>query len=237
MPSSNITCRGERKSDGQMSEISDAVTRNVSFLTEAPKPVLTLQPEPSQIFRGETVTLTCDKQGEGWAYRLQCGDTAHTSEEKEFKMTVQLRQICRCQGCRGSHCSEWSDAVTLTVFERPKAVVRVQPDGRVFRGQTVTLTCDIQETDVTSWNYTWNKDDSLIHESQSQEYRISSVNESHTGNYSCRGRETDGSRYSHTSDEVTLMLSDKCELPACAASKNHIVYMRKALIVCAPSAK
>lgn len=92
---------------------------------------------------------------------------------------------------------------------RPKAVVRVQPDGRVFRGQTVTLTCDIQETDV-SWNYTWNKDDSVIHESQSQEYRISSVNESHTGNYSCRGRETNGSRYSHNSDEVTLMLGE-CE--------------------------
>ncbi|KAK9972337.1 hypothetical protein ABG768_025652 [Culter alburnus] len=259
---------GRKKSDGQKSEISDTVSLNVSFLTETPKPVLTVQPELSQIFRGVTVTLTCDIQG-------------HT--HMDIQMAV-------CQGCRGSDCSEWSDTVTLTVFdkprvtvkpqssvftgdtvtlscdvgrstglsfiwykdfikiksgdethtlsdvgvsdagkygcsvggknsttqspgvmltvrERPKAVVRVQPDGRVFRGQTITLTCDIQETDVTSWNYTWNKDDSVIHESQSQEYRISSVNESHTGNYSCRGRETDGSRYSHTSDEVTLMLS------------------------------
>ncbi|XP_051757525.1 sialoadhesin isoform X3 [Ctenopharyngodon idella] len=260
---------------------------------ETPKPVLTVQPEPSQIFRGETVTLTCDIQGEGWTYRWQCGDTAHTSEEKELKITVQIKQMCRCYSCRGSDCSKKSDAVILTVFdkprvtvkpqssvftgdtvtlscdvrrstglmitwyknfvrlksdaetetlrdvslsdrgeywcgvqrenkattqgqrvkltvrERPKAVVRVQPDGRAFRGQTVTLTCTIQETDVTSWSYTWKKDDSVIHESQSWEYRISSVNESHTGHYSCRGNETDGSRYSHTSDEVTLTLSDK----------------------------
>ncbi|XP_051757517.1 sialoadhesin-like isoform X6 [Ctenopharyngodon idella] len=289
--SSNITCRGQRKSDRQKSEFSDAVTLTVSFLPETPKPVLTVQPEPSQIFRGETVTLTCDIQGEGWTYRWQCGnDTQQATNEKELKITAAHKQMCRCYSCRGSDCSKWSNKVTLTVFdkprvtvkpqssvftgdtvtlscdvgwstglrfiwykdfnriksgaetealsdvrvsdggkygcgvegkysttlspgvtltvrERPKAVVRVQPDGRVFRGQTVTLTCDIQEKDITSWSYTWKKDDSVIHESQSQEYRISSVNESHTGHYSCRGNETDGSRYSHTSDEVTLTLS------------------------------
>uniref|UniRef100_A0A8C1H6X1 Ig-like domain-containing protein n=1 Tax=Cyprinus carpio carpio TaxID=630221 RepID=A0A8C1H6X1_CYPCA len=102
----------------------------------------------------------------------------------------------------------------LTVEERPKPVVRVQPDGRVFRGQTVTLTCDIQDTDVTNWSYSWNKDDSEIHVSQSQEYRISSVSESHTGNYSCTGRETGGSRYSHTSDKVTLTVSGSSEAQA-----------------------
>ncbi|XP_016339329.1 kin of IRRE-like protein 1 [Sinocyclocheilus anshuiensis] len=175
---------------------------------KAPKPRLTVQPEPSQIFRGETVTLTCDIQGEDWTYTWQCGDEQHNSEEKEFKITVQLKQSCKCKGCRKPFCSEWSDAVTLSVSERPKPVVRVQPDGRVFRGgQTVTLTCDIQETDVTSWSYSWNKDDSEIHVSQSQEYRISSVSESHAGNYSCTGRETGGSRYSHTSDKVTLTVS------------------------------
>ncbi|XP_016420366.1 low affinity immunoglobulin gamma Fc region receptor III-like [Sinocyclocheilus rhinocerous] len=237
---------------------------------------------------GDTVTLTCDIQGEDWTYTWQCGDEEHNSEEKEFKITAQLKQSCKCKGCKESFCSEWSDAVTLsvsdkpkvtvkpqssvftgdtvtlicdvgrstgqiywfknfqrikagsetetlrkvnvsdggryactvekkttqsqggvlTVGERPKPVVRVKPDGRVFRGgQTVTLTCDIQETDVTSWSYSWNKDDSEIHVSQSQEYRISSVSESHTSNYSCTGRETGGSRYSHTSDKVTLTIS------------------------------
>uniref|UniRef100_A0A8C2JSL6 Ig-like domain-containing protein n=1 Tax=Cyprinus carpio TaxID=7962 RepID=A0A8C2JSL6_CYPCA len=284
---------------------------------QAPKPRLTVQPETSQIFRGDTVTLTCDIQGEGWRYTWQCGDEQHNSDEEEFKITVQFKQSCKCKGCRESFCSEWSDAETLTdssdtiniqsvshtastvettqsqykpkvtvkpqssvftgdtvtlicdvrwstgrtiywyknfkrikagsetetlrevrvsgggryacsvenktalsqgvmltVEGQPKPVVRVQPDGRVFRGQTVTLTCDIQDTDVTNWSYTWNKDDSEIHVSQSQEYRISSVSESHTGNYSCTGRETGGSRYSHTSDKVTLTVSGSSEAHA-----------------------
>uniref|UniRef100_A0A8C1X3G2 Si:cabz01036022.1 n=1 Tax=Cyprinus carpio TaxID=7962 RepID=A0A8C1X3G2_CYPCA len=262
---------------------------------EAPKARLTVQTETSQIFRGETVTLTCDVQGEGWRYTWQCGDEQHNSDEEEFKITVQFKQSCKCKGCRESFCSEWSDAETLTdsykpkvtvkpqssvftgdtvtlicdegrstertiywfkdfkrikacsetetlrkvrvsdggryacaierettqsqgvmltVEERPKPVVRVQPDGRVFRGQTVTLTCDIQDTDVTNWSYIWNKDDSETHVSQSQEYRISSVSESHTGNYRCTGRETGGSRYSHSSEKVTLTVSGSSEAQA-----------------------
>ncbi|XP_056104264.1 sialoadhesin [Rhinichthys klamathensis goyatoka] len=281
-------CRCYGCSGSVCSHWSDKVT----LVSEIPEPVLTVQPEPSQIFRGETVTLTCDIQGEGSTYRWQCGDDRgeHDSKEKECKITAEIRQKCRCFGCRGSVCSHWSDEVTLTVSdkprvtvkpqssvftgdtvtlscdvrhstglriiwykdfqiiqsgdetvtlrdvrvsdggqyscgvlrekpkkqgqrvtltvrERPKAVLRVQPDGRVFRGQTVTLTCDIQETDVTSWTYSWKKDDSQIHVSRSQEYRISSVSESHTGHYSCSGRETRGSRHTHTSDEVTLTLS------------------------------
>uniref|UniRef100_A0A8C2C8I4 Ig-like domain-containing protein n=1 Tax=Cyprinus carpio TaxID=7962 RepID=A0A8C2C8I4_CYPCA len=171
-----------------------------------PKPLLTVKPEPSQIFIGDTVTLTCDIQGEGWTYTWQCGGREQASKEKEFNITLVSKQKCKCCGKRQSDTSEWSDEVTLTV---PKPAVRVQPDGRVFRGQTVTLTCDIQETDVSSWIYSWNKDDSEIHVSQSQEYRISSVNESHTGQYSCTGNETQGSRYSHTSDKVTLTVSAK----------------------------
>uniref|UniRef100_A0A9J8CHI5 Ig-like domain-containing protein n=1 Tax=Cyprinus carpio carpio TaxID=630221 RepID=A0A9J8CHI5_CYPCA len=271
-----------------ISNISPGCTQ---VLPERPKPLLTVKPKPSQIFIGDTVTLTCDIQGEGWTYTWQCGGRDQASKEKEFNITLVSKQKCKCCGKRQSDTSEWSDEVTLTVLykpkvtvkpqssvftgdtvtlscdvgqstgwtifwfkdfkriktgdekeilsnvsisnggqyacsarkgkyftiqsqrvvltvrERPKPAVRVQPDGRVFRGQTVTLTCDIQETDVSSWSYSWNKDDSEIHVSQSQEYRINSVKESHTGQYSCTGNETQGSRYSHTSDKVTLTVS------------------------------
>ncbi|XP_067308137.1 B-cell receptor CD22-like [Pseudorasbora parva] len=271
--------------------ISNIQPGQTRVFPEPPKAVLTVKPDPSQLFRGETVTLTCDIQGKARIYRWDCDDTLHYSKEKEFKITVERTQKCTCLGCRGSDCTDLSDEVTLTVSdkprvsvkpqssvftgdtvtlscdvrrstgrriiwykdskiiktgdetsytlrdvtvsdvgdsttvtltvrERPKAVLRVHPDGRVFRGQTVTLTCDIQETDVTRWTYTWNKDNSEIHDSQSQEYRISSVNESHTGHYSCRGRETGGSRHTHTSDEVTLTLSgSEAPLPVLSALK------------------
>ncbi|XP_026122201.1 peroxidasin homolog [Carassius auratus] len=256
-----------------------------------------MRPEPSQILIGDTVTLTCDIQGEGWTYTWQCGGREQASMEKEFNITAVSTQKCRCCGKRQSDTSEWSEEVTLTVLykpkvsvkpqssvftgdtvtlscdvgqstgrtvfwfkdfkrikasddveirsnvsmsdggqyrcsaqkgkyfttqsrrvvltvsERPKPVLRVDPDEHVFRGQTVILTCDIQETDVSIWSYIWSKDDSQIDVSQSQEYRISSVNESHTGRYSCTGRETGGSRSSHTSDTVTLTLSVHPERP------------------------
>nr|QRN78655.1 leukocyte immune-type receptor LITR1 [Carassius auratus] len=171
------------------------------------KPKLTVKPQ-SSVFTGDTVTLICD---EG----RSTGRTIYWL--KDFKRikagseTEKLREVRVSDGgryaCAVDRKTTQSQGVVLTVRERPKPVVRVQPDGRVSRGQTVTLSCDIQQTDVINWRYSWNKDDSEIHVSQSQEYRISSVNESHTGDYSCTGRETGGSRYSHTSDKVTLTVS------------------------------
>ncbi len=91
------------------------ITSVCSVLIEAPKPLLIVQPEPSQIFRGQTVTLTCDIQGDGWKCNWQCGDEQHNYEEKELKITVESEQKCRCYGCRDSLCSQWSDNVTLAL--------------------------------------------------------------------------------------------------------------------------
>ncbi len=87
--------------------------------------------------------------------------------------------------------------------ERPKPVVGVVPDRRVFRGETVTLTCDIQHTG--DWEYSWNKDNTHVY--SRQKYIISSVDPSHGGVYSCRGSQSEAPTYSQTSDGVTLTVS------------------------------
>ncbi len=92
--------------------------------------------------------------------------------------------------------------------ERPKPVVDVVPDRRVFRGETVTLTCDIQQTG--DWRYSWNKD--YTHVYSGQKYIISSVDPSHGGVYSCRGTQSQAPTYSQTSDGVTLTVSGECFL-------------------------
>jgi len=100
--------------------------------------------------------------------------------------------------------------------ERPKPVVRVQPDVRVFRGETVTLTCDIQETGV--WWYSWYKDqdysrgqDQIYYSAgQDKNYIITSVDRSHAGVYSCRGTQTKAPQYSEISDRVMLTVSGEC---------------------------
>ena len=84
----------------------------------------------------------------------------------------------------------------------------ITPDHHhVFRGETVTLRCDIYDGGVTSWSYNWYKDGSTRVFSERQEQTFSSVTESDAGKYSCYGADTEGSRTSHHSDEVTLTVS------------------------------
>ncbi len=87
--------------------------------------------------------------------------------------------------------------------ERPKPVVGVVPDRRVFRGETVTLTCDIQQTG--DWEYNWYKDNTHVYSGQN--YIISSVDASHGGVYSCRGTQSQAPHLSEYSAGVTLTVS------------------------------
>ncbi|KAI2645383.1 Fc receptor-like protein 5 [Labeo rohita] len=91
--------------------------------------------------------------------------------------------------------------------KRPKAKVTIKPDQHVFRGETVTLRCDIDGEGVTSWQYSWYKDGSADVFSEQQEHTFRSVTESDAGKYSCYGAERGGSRTSNISDAVTLTVS------------------------------
>ncbi|XP_026107134.1 Fc receptor-like protein 5 [Carassius auratus] len=201
------SCTGRETGGSRSSHTSDTVT-----LTVSDKPKVSVK--PSSVFTGDTVTLSCDV-GQSTGRTIVWYKNSKIIETGD--QTITLRNVRVSDGgqykCAVYKETTQSKPVMLTVTERPKPALRVDPDEHVFRGQTVNLTCDIQETDVSSWSYIWSKDDSEIDVSQSQEYRISSVNESHTGRYSCTGRETGGSRSSHTSDTVTLTVSDEAPSP------------------------
>jgi len=85
--------------------------------------------------------------------------------------------------------------------------VTIKPDQHVFRGETVTLRCDIDVKAVSSWMYNWFKEGSSIDSSKLQEHTLSYITESDAGKYSCNITETDGSGISRKSDEVTLTVS------------------------------
>ncbi|XP_016117058.1 B-cell receptor CD22-like [Sinocyclocheilus grahami] len=95
--------------------------------------------------------------------------------------------------------------------ETPKPTVTIKPAQHVFRGETVTLRCDINAEGVTSWQYSWYKDGSGNAFGELQVHTFGSVTEFDAGKYSCYGVETEGSRTSHRSDEVTLTVSDKAQ--------------------------
>nr|QRN78649.1 leukocyte immune-type receptor LITR3.2 [Carassius auratus] len=177
--------------------------------------------KPAQhVFRGETVTLRCDIDGGGitsWQYSWYKDDSLYTySELQEHTFTSVNESVTgkySCYGAErgGSRTSNISDEVTLTVSETPKAKVSVKPDHRVFRGETVTLRCDIDGEGVTSWRYVWYKYSAFYSSSELQEHTFSSVTESDAGKYFCYGAERGGSRTSNINDVVTLTVSDRAQ--------------------------
>ncbi|XP_052395083.1 Fc receptor-like protein 5 isoform X3 [Carassius gibelio] len=91
--------------------------------------------------------------------------------------------------------------------EKPKATLSIKPAQHVFRGETVTLRCDVYSEGVSSWEYRWYKEGSGHVFSELQEVTFSSVTESDAGEYSCYVVERDRSRISPLSDDVTLTVS------------------------------
>ncbi|XP_053089061.1 B-cell receptor CD22 isoform X2 [Pangasianodon hypophthalmus] len=205
--SGKYTCSGQRKSDSQTSETSNAVT-----LTVSAKPKPTVNTSQSSVYTGDSVTLSCNLLSNGWTFlwykdqRLlfQVANLTHTLHDTVSNAGVTVYQ---CKARRGNYDSEVSDPVTITVRVLPKPVVSIKPDKQVYRGETVTLRCDIQDEVDSYWNYSWTKDGSGV--SSEQEYRISGAEMTHTGKYTCRGTERGGSHSSHTSDAVTLTVSEK----------------------------
>ncbi|XDV19124.1 hypothetical protein PO909_024677, partial [Leuciscus waleckii] len=203
-------CRGERSDSHTV--FSDAVT-----LTVSDKPVLTVKPQ-SSVFTGDTVTLSCDGgSSTGWTFHWRKDSNWESSDDAGTKTISSVRVsdggTYWCRAKRGEYYTHFSDAIKITVRERPKPVVKVKPDVHVFRGERVTLTCDIQETGV--WRYSWYKDqdnsrrtDQIYYSTgQDQIYIITSVDPSHAGLYRCRGTQTETLQNSEISDGVTLTVS------------------------------
>ncbi|KAM9500836.1 B-cell receptor CD22-like [Clarias gariepinus] len=181
----------------------------ISLIQVGQVQVLSAQPNLPQIFSGETVTLTCSVPGGSRPYYwYKDGVNVHRSNENTYNIKVYQSHRYECQASRDGGEVAWSNEVTLSVIERPKAVLTLQPDGQIFSGQEVTFTCEISGHADTEWTYIWCKDGvQLSSYSVSRKYSFSAV-ESSSGKYTCSGRRKDDSQTSETSNAVTLTVSD-----------------------------
>uniref|UniRef100_A0A672NYU9 Si:ch211-8c17.2 n=1 Tax=Sinocyclocheilus grahami TaxID=75366 RepID=A0A672NYU9_SINGR len=175
-----------------------------------PKPKLTVRPQ-SSLFTGDSVTLRCevDQSQDGWEFLWS--KNSNTESTEAATKTINSVKVSdggeyRCRARRGGYFTDYSEPVTVTIYEKPKPTVTIKPDRHAF-GDTVTLRCDIYGEGFTSWRYNWYKDglDNVF--SELQEHIFSPVTESDAGKYSCYGTEREGSRNSQLSDAVTLTVS------------------------------
>ncbi|KAG7330482.1 hypothetical protein KOW79_006704 [Hemibagrus wyckioides] len=222
--SGNYTCRGRRSSDTQTSEISDAVTLTVS---EKPKPKLTSNHE-GDVLTGNSVTLSCTLklQSAGWKFYWIKPTQSSENETETDSYTISSVRVSDggqywCRAGRGTpvYYTQYSDSLWVNVTESPKAVVTIKPDKHVFRGETVTLRCEIQGGGEAEWTYSWYKNDyKLYREHKIQEFSLRSVRNEDSGKYTCRGRRSSDTQGSEISDAVTLTISEK---PKPKLTSNH----------------
>ncbi|XP_066500500.1 leukocyte immunoglobulin-like receptor subfamily A member 3 [Hoplias malabaricus] len=200
---------GVRQPSGSHDYFSDTVQVTVR---ERLTPTVKVQPDQS-VFIGERVTLTCDTQSEYYPnYEwYNKGVPLRSSQSKEYVISSVATDgsvyTCKGKGSSDRIYTNTSAPLTLTVSERPKPTVKVQPALRVFIGERVTLTCEIQST--YPWSYEWKKRSVELHGSQRlNQYLISNVDQSNVGDYTCKGTHSDRI-YTYTSDSVRLSVSER----------------------------
>ncbi|XP_016414878.1 B-cell receptor CD22-like, partial [Sinocyclocheilus rhinocerous] len=212
-------CRGQRDERPNSSQESERINLSVNYL---PRSTLTVTPD-SPVFTGETVNLKCVIESHSnWRYEWDKGTDSvmlQTSERYTVNrdtltikgVTASDQNLYWCRGQRDERPkSSQSSSVYLSVTARPKPVVKVTPDQRVFRGETVTLTCDIQRGGNFQWTYSWFKDgdphDTYRTTTRTAEFSFRTDVSDNSGEYSCRGERSDSQR-SDISAAVTLTVS------------------------------
>ncbi|KAI2665984.1 Fc receptor-like protein 5 [Labeo rohita] len=162
----------------------------------------------SSLFTGDSVTLRCEVD-QSWVGRVFLWSKDSNPEStKAATKTISSVKV--------SHGGEYSFVFVLYPMlcyytEKPKLKLTIKPDQHVFRGETVTLRCDINGEGVTSWQYSWYKDGSVSVFSELQEHTFRSVTDIDAGKYSCYGTKNEGSQTSNIRDDVTLTVSDRAQ--------------------------
>uniref|UniRef100_A0A673ZQP4 Ig-like domain-containing protein n=1 Tax=Salmo trutta TaxID=8032 RepID=A0A673ZQP4_SALTR len=151
-------CRAGRGDPVYYTLYSDPVQINI---TERPVAVLILQPNWTQIFIRETVTMRCDIQGGGdtdWDYRWykkgQLFSPFNTKPEYRISPAYWSNSSSyTCVGVKRNKLSKISEAVQLTVSDQPQPVLSISPQW-LNPGASVMLSCGVKELS-TDWRFSW----------------------------------------------------------------------------------
>ncbi|CAI5682911.1 unnamed protein product, partial [Oreochromis niloticus] len=206
--SGEYQCCGRRK-DSHYTKNSNTVSIIVLV-----NPRATLTAGTTTIPVGGSVTLTCSVQSsDGWKYewfrRTQTTSEVYMRDQPNRDIRVSQGGIYSCRGTRGNpvYYTDISDDVTIEITFSNKVVVKQQPNWpQIFRGETITLTCEVQEGgETTEWEYEWRGPRTPTQWTHNNDVTFR-VSESSSGDYMCKSRRRDDS-YSSTEWSEAFTLS------------------------------
>ncbi|XP_056224604.1 basement membrane-specific heparan sulfate proteoglycan core protein-like isoform X2 [Seriola aureovittata] len=154
-------CRGERGDPVYYTQFSQSVEIDTIVPNTA---VVTLQPNWPEIYRGETITVSCEIQGGDteWTYEWEINSSLKPSDQHEYRISSASSSHSGDYRCRGRmksaqhNTTEWSDSVKLTVYDnKPRPVLTVSPSW-LSPGASVTLKCEV-ELPSAGWRFYWYK--------------------------------------------------------------------------------
>ncbi|XP_062300423.1 Fc receptor-like protein 5 [Scomber scombrus] len=216
--SGGYSCRG-LKDSYSLTEWSNVFRLTVS----SNKPKAKLRADNRDIPVGGSVTLTCsvDSSSSGWKYYWYRGEKTSEPLTTQDAVLQSNGQISVSQGgsywCRGGrgdpvYHTEYSDYIRINKIVPNKAVVTLQPNWpEIYRGETVTIRCEIQGGGDTKWTYDWRPDN--LKTPTLHEHKISS-----SGGYSCRGLK-DSYSFTEWSNVIRLTVSLNKPKPTLTADK------------------
>ncbi|XP_030609395.1 obscurin-like [Archocentrus centrarchus] len=151
-------CRG--RSDYLITGWSDALKL---LLPPSNKAVVTLHPNWTEIYRGETITVRCEIHGGDteWDYEWERNSYRKPPNQNEYRIRSASSSNSGNYRCKGRMKSslkttEWSDSVTLTVSDNePRPVLTVSPSW-LSPGASVTLNCEVEHPSA-GWSFYWYK--------------------------------------------------------------------------------
>ncbi|XP_039902160.1 obscurin-like [Simochromis diagramma] len=202
------SCRGGRREQTYYTEESESV--RIDKIVPI-RPVVTLYPNWSEIYGGETITVRCEIHGGDteWDYEWETNSIIKPPNQTEYRISSASSSNSgnyRCKGRMKSsqhETTEWSDSVTLTVFHtKPKAELRADRTA-VPVGGSVTLTCSVSPSSSSSsssgWKYYWYRDGKSY-----QPVTNGQISVSEGGRYSCRGGRGEPVYYTELSQSVRI---------------------------------
>uniref|UniRef100_A0A3B1IQW1 Ig-like domain-containing protein n=1 Tax=Astyanax mexicanus TaxID=7994 RepID=A0A3B1IQW1_ASTMX len=180
-------------------------------ITVRKRPKATVKVQPAErVFIRERVTLTCDiESGEDWRYEWFKNN--NPLSEAQWRKKYEISNVdgsdegdysCKGRGLTESSYSEISAAVRLTVSEKPKPTLRVDPLTTVYTGDTLTLTCDLKISH-TGWTFRWFRVSQPLQPLTPEYKNTLSITASDTAEYQCSALRGENS-YTDYSDPVKI---------------------------------
>ncbi|XP_023201681.1 titin-like isoform X1 [Xiphophorus maculatus] len=171
----------------------------------------TLAADETTVPPGGSVTLTCsvDKPA-GLTFELFRGSSStyqtRVSPRSDGVFSITEGGIYTCRGFKTKHNFMTTMSNQVTIYKRVSNRVSVtsQPNrSLIYRGEKVTLRCEIQDDGETEWTYEWKTTNRNFQ--SSSKYKIITATKADSGEYSCKGRR--GYEFTGWSEAIRLTVS------------------------------